>query len=667
MAGDATEPDRTPMPSSKDSPTAIPRLSMVRAQCACRPYDASAAGATRTSNQLIPAIATIQAKSRKRARTRAVNPYLDVEAEEDYDQDKEDDEDDGNSFIDDDKVTANMQKRLSSAGHTMRPIFREFDALADDIKQRYRLCEGERCAAKVDSALWKLEFAAPLWEVPVNVGKEEATVDQILWQIDSGFCGLMNLLYRVFCQSHMPGRVFVQVERITDARFVCDGIYGVKSNDIHFVNVVDAAGYLTEEERVEIPKVNTWIRMATGPYTGDLAYVLGVDTGGREKPCVDVVLLPRIIYSTRKRKCGGKNPERPSAAPLNAQLYANIHSKNNIKVIRDSETSVVQHYILKTKIRKRMVITIEDEQHDEDETTGDVPAEGDLQDGVDTAGTNLGRGGPQESEADTLGSEGGEESQESQAGLSRVETQTEVKEQMFDSGGYLRLKAVAYGLETRFASHLDHMVVIWIWNQNEEIFASMNDVEFAEDDRVFHVVPPTLEPNPQEEMTVQQEIEKCNKYLKLHVLFKKDPFKGFKGIVRTVNALGIAQVEVEGMLVSQNQLVDWHLTGLYFLLANDKQVYKIDPLKVDQGEFELVPNESRMPEPVRDEIASLVNEDLDGVWALNREQPEMDPDTISEEASISNDHWLPQLIPELTRAKNLHAEVAYFTTATPII
>ncbi|KAF5343284.1 hypothetical protein D9756_011627 [Leucocoprinus leucothites] len=128
--------------------------------------------------------------------------------------------------------------------------------------------------------------------------------------------------------------------------------------------------------------------------------------------------------------------------------------------------------------------------------------------------------------------------------------------------------------------------------------------EFAEDDRVF-VKPQEAAPQPEgqsashanekarrihkmfEDIIVRSENQKRDKFLKMRVMFKSEPFRAYQGIIRTVSTQWIAHVEVEGVLVNRNQLVQRHLKGLYFFLDNDERLYEV----TEESDFELVPTE----------------------------------------------------------------------------
>ncbi|KAJ3551731.1 hypothetical protein NP233_g13022 [Leucocoprinus birnbaumii] len=546
------------------------------------------------------AASSVQEKSHKRKKAKMLvgNPFVDIEAKDNDDEEDKGVEEDENdeSFIDDEMV-ANTHRGPLHPRHTLAPVG-EFDVLADNIKKRYLM--GKLRGVETNSESQAVEFTAPLWEVVVNVGNEQAAVDQILRRIDAGLCGSMNTPRRVFCRSHMPGRLFIQVQKVEDARNVCNGVYGVKSNDVHFVNVIDAAKYLTEDERVETPRVDTWIQMAVAPYVGDLAYVLNVCTGiTGEKPQVKVVLLPRLVYSARKCKRGNGHQERPSAIPLNHKLYLDIHGPDSIKVKKNPETSAVQGYIVKTKVKRRLEVSSsesdDEENENEGEATRDKRGRGILREPVSAQNGDLGgdqQGGEMEKDGDEFG-------QVLERGVAKKKTRnvmrTELEEVELDSGGFFLLKDVAYGnyepravipsradimkfmkcpsiqdlakwtalqiaelselkrgdqvkmiegkfvgqmgyveevlpdhaqitlmasntvieaVHTSYRRHFQigdqvrimsgenqgicgfvtavddqiHTVTIWTRNKNDNVFASINDVEFAEDDCIFHAV-----------------------------------------------------------------------------------------------------------------------------------------------------------------------------------
>ncbi|KAF5343885.1 hypothetical protein D9756_001537 [Leucocoprinus leucothites] len=255
----------------------------------------------------------------------------------------------------------------------------------------------------------------------------------------------------------------------------------------------------------------------------------------------------------------------------------------------------------------------------------------------------------------------------------------------FQIGDHVRVRSGEHAGAQGFVTAVNdeaHTVAISVrMRQVSEVFASINDVEFAEDDRVF-VKPQEAAPQPEgqsashanekarrihkmfEDIIVRSENQKRDKFLKMRVMFKSEPFRAYQGIIRTVSTQWIAHVEVEGVLVNRNQLVQRHLKGLYFFLDNDERLYEV----TEESDFELVPTEHvkselerRVLRPeasgstARGRTPEPINTETDGVWAPATQQAEPAPVNIG--GVIPHDHWLLRISDILPKNSSLMLKV----------
>jgi transcription elongation factor SPT5 len=113
----------------------------------------------------------------------------------------------------------------------------------------------------------------------------------------------------------LPGWIFLEAEHLTDVHHLCKDVHHIFLSNTHPADSQDILAYLTESP-AHVPTEGSWIRIHKGPYTGDLAFVIDILSGGLE---VTVRIVPRINLnpgdvSTGKRKRGKASSEIPAEA-----------------------------------------------------------------------------------------------------------------------------------------------------------------------------------------------------------------------------------------------------------------------------------------------------------------------------------------------------------------
>ncbi|KAJ3562223.1 hypothetical protein NP233_g9711 [Leucocoprinus birnbaumii] len=139
-----------------------------------------------------------------------------------------------------------------------------------------------------------------LWEVPVNVGIEEATVYRLFNRANDKTYYRGEPPRSIFSAPGTMGRIYIEAYQWSDVALLCKQIYGVRCNPAPFFS----------------PKPHSWVRLKYRPYRNDLAFVHHVHERSME---LIVALVPRIYYAPEKEASGGPPPKRWRKADLQAR------------------------------------------------------------------------------------------------------------------------------------------------------------------------------------------------------------------------------------------------------------------------------------------------------------------------------------------------------------
>jgi transcription elongation factor SPT5 len=297
-------------------------------------------------------------KSKKAAgarRSEFIDDMADVN-EEDDDEDEDGEEDEP---LDDEEREA-LQRDMDTRMHARMANQGQFDRMENEeelermIKERYAAPQYESGGRYelddgVDQqALHPTVRDPKLWLVTVKLGKERETVVCLMQKtINLAKQGKQPMqILSCVAQDHLKGYIYVEAEREDQVRKALTGMRHVyHSKPIRLVPIkemVDSISVVKKE--VETVKVDSWVRMRTGVYKGDLANV--VDVNYADNQCT-VKLLPRIDYQHLADKESGAAKGKPkSQVRPPARLFSEAEAKRlNLSLEKGRFDRQVNDYI----------------------------------------------------------------------------------------------------------------------------------------------------------------------------------------------------------------------------------------------------------------------------------------------------------------------------------
>ncbi|RDB30181.1 Transcription elongation factor SPT5 [Hypsizygus marmoreus] len=113
-------------------------------------------------------------------------------------------------------------------------------------------------------------------------------------------------------RASMPGWVLIEALDQATVNGLCEGLYGIYRKNTHIVGTEDAVNFLKVPTTYE-PRPNTWVRLRSKPYRGDLAFVVEVDAS--------LALKVRVVPRIDMRGAVGKSGKRRRDLRPNRQLF----------------------------------------------------------------------------------------------------------------------------------------------------------------------------------------------------------------------------------------------------------------------------------------------------------------------------------------------------------
>jgi len=148
---------------------------------------------------------------------------------------------------------------------------------------------------------------------------------------------LTNEIASVSAIPKCPGRLFIEADNMGLVWKLCAGIFGIYPRQMEMIPVDDRAALLSHKPSESDPKQNTWVRIMTGLYKGDVGLVESRILLIRE---LSVLVVPRIDTSTvsRKRKGGKKKVDRPEPSLANKQVLKDLFGDDVYEFAYDEAT-----------------------------------------------------------------------------------------------------------------------------------------------------------------------------------------------------------------------------------------------------------------------------------------------------------------------------------------
>lgn len=252
------------------------------------------------------------ARGRRPKKSRGGGFIDDMAAVDDDEEEEEDGEDD---FIVDN--TADIAEEDERRMHR-RPLLQreEQEEDVEDLERRIQERYARSSQAEYDEETTDVEQQAllpsvrdpKLWMVKCAMGRErEVAVCLMQKFIDKG----SELQIRsVVALDHLKNFIYIEADKEAHVREAVKGLRNIFPSKITLVPIKEMTDVLSVETKAIDLSRDTWVRMKTGTYKGDLAKVLDVDNVRQR---VTVKLIPRIDLQVLANKLEGRDVAKKKA------------------------------------------------------------------------------------------------------------------------------------------------------------------------------------------------------------------------------------------------------------------------------------------------------------------------------------------------------------------
>lgn len=254
----------------------------------------------------------LYARGRRPKKSRGGGFIDDMAAVDDDEEEEEDGEDD---FIVDN--TADIAEEDERRMHR-RPLLQreEQEEDVEDLERRIQERYARSSQAEYDEETTDVEQQAllpsvrdpKLWMVKCAMGRErEVAVCLMQKFIDKG----SELQIRsVVALDHLKNFIYIEADKEAHVREAVKGLRNIFPSKITLVPIKEMTDVLSVETKAIDLSRDTWVRMKTGTYKGDLAKVLDVDNVRQR---VTVKLIPRIDLQVLANKLEGRDVAKKKA------------------------------------------------------------------------------------------------------------------------------------------------------------------------------------------------------------------------------------------------------------------------------------------------------------------------------------------------------------------
>ncbi|KAI5680806.1 hypothetical protein M9H77_02033 [Catharanthus roseus] len=252
---------------------------------------------------------------RRKMKGRSGSQFFDLEAQVDTDEEEEEEEGEDDFIVD---GGADLPDEEDSRRMHRRPLLHREDDQEEDIEalerrlhERYgkREVEYDEEATEVEQQALLPSVRDPkLWMVKCAIGHErEVAVCLMQKSIDKG----SELQIRsVIALDHLKNYIYIEADKEAHVREAVKGMRNIYAAKIMLVPIKEMTDVLSVESKAVDLSRDTWVRMKTGTYKGDLAKVVDVDNV-RQK--VTVKLVPRIDLQALANKLEGREIQKKKA------------------------------------------------------------------------------------------------------------------------------------------------------------------------------------------------------------------------------------------------------------------------------------------------------------------------------------------------------------------
>ncbi|CAI9115613.1 OLC1v1016567C2 [Oldenlandia corymbosa var. corymbosa] len=208
----------------------------------------------------------------------------------------------------------------------------DIDALERRLQERYgrREMEYDDEATEVEQQALLPSVRDPkLWMVKCAIGRErEVAVCLMQKAIDKG----AELQIRsVIALDHLKNYIYIEADKEAHVKEACKGMRNIyASAKIMLVPIKEMTDVLAVESKAVDIARDTWVRMKTGTYKGDLAKVVDVDNV-RQK--VTLKLIPRIDLQALAAKLDGREvPKKKNKTFIPPPRFMNIDEARELHI-----------------------------------------------------------------------------------------------------------------------------------------------------------------------------------------------------------------------------------------------------------------------------------------------------------------------------------------------
>ncbi|KAK2971843.1 hypothetical protein RJ640_027003 [Escallonia rubra] len=254
-----------------------------------------------------------------RKKKKTASQFFDEEAQVDSDEDEDEEQGEDDFIVD---GGADLPDEEDARRMHRRPLLpreedqEDVEELERTIQQRYARSShteyDEETTDVEQQALLPSVRDPKLWMVKCAIGHErEVAVCLMQKCIDKG--SELNIR-SVIALDHLKNYIYIEADKEAHVREACKGMRNIyASSKILIVPIKEMTDVLSVESKAIDLSRDTWIRMKTGNYKGDLAKVVDVDNVRQR---VTVKLIPRIDLQALANKLEGREvPKKKTFNP----------------------------------------------------------------------------------------------------------------------------------------------------------------------------------------------------------------------------------------------------------------------------------------------------------------------------------------------------------------
>ncbi|KAL3504343.1 hypothetical protein ACH5RR_034184 [Cinchona calisaya] len=250
---------------------------------------------------------------KRKAKRRSGSQFFELEAQVDTDDEEEEEEGEDDFIVD---TGAELPDEDDARRMHRRPLLHreedqeeDMEALERRLQERYgkREVEYDEEATEVEQQALLPSVRDPkLWMVKCAIGRErEVAVCLMQKAIDKG---PEMQIRSVIALDHLKNYIYIEADKEAHVKEAIKGMRNIfASAKIMLVPIKEMTDVLSVESKAVDISRDTWVRMKTGTYKGDLAKVVDVDNV-RQK--VTLKLIPRIDLQALASKLEGREVQK---------------------------------------------------------------------------------------------------------------------------------------------------------------------------------------------------------------------------------------------------------------------------------------------------------------------------------------------------------------------